>query len=253
MRSFEYLADGHHVDDAGNLISCTYVDFRDPAERSPITTLKKGSSRRHAIPRCGTIRISTPSCYLGRGEGFAGRGAEAHAAPPGANTEPVGEAYFGSNGWICCASIEPATEEEQAAWREAMPNGHDTPLPIRRPRAFARALAAMAAEQASPRGQTVLLRSTVDEQAFCTAHRSQTVYHGPVVYADDPVRRLEGASSDLELLLLLVFLKHTANRARCRTLVSFHLRTASSSSPCSTATASRAASATGSTRPTSRT
>ena len=33
MPSFEYLADGHHVDYAGNLIFCTYVDFRDPAER----------------------------------------------------------------------------------------------------------------------------------------------------------------------------------------------------------------------------
>ena len=50
MRTFEYLADGHHVDDAGSLISCTYVDFRDPAERSPITTLRKASSKRHAIP-----------------------------------------------------------------------------------------------------------------------------------------------------------------------------------------------------------
>ena len=49
---------------------------------------------------------------------------------------------------------------------------------------------------------------------FCTAHRSQTVYHGPVVYADDPYGRLELASSDLELLLLLVFLKHTVHRAQ---------------------------------------
>ena len=35
-------ADGHHVEDAGSLIRCTYVDFRDPAERLPITTLKQG-------------------------------------------------------------------------------------------------------------------------------------------------------------------------------------------------------------------
>ena len=48
-------------------------------------------------------------------------------------------------------------------------------------------------------------------QTLCTAHRSQTVYHGPVVYANDPVERLERASSDLKLLLLLVFLKHAAH------------------------------------------
>ena len=61
MASFEHLAEGHHVDDAGNLIACTYVDFRDPAERSPISTLRKASSKRHAIPGWETIRISKPS------------------------------------------------------------------------------------------------------------------------------------------------------------------------------------------------
>ena len=54
----------------------------------------------------------------------------------------------------------------------------------------------------------------MDNRTFCRAHRSQTVYHGPVVYAEDPYRRLERASSDLELLLLLVFLKDAAHRAQ---------------------------------------
>ena len=69
-------------------------------------------------------------------------------------------------------------------------------------------------EQAGPRGRIVLRRNTVDGRTFCTAHKSQTVYHGPVVYTDDPVRRLEGTSSDLELLLLLVFTKHAAHHAQ---------------------------------------
>ncbi len=80
MASFEYLADGHHVDDAGNLIGCTFVDFRDPAERLPITALRKASSKRHAIPGCETIRISKPACFLGQGEGIAGDGDVHHAA-----------------------------------------------------------------------------------------------------------------------------------------------------------------------------
>ena len=99
MGSFEQLADGHHVDDAGNLIACTYVDFRDPAERLPITALRNASSRRHAIPGCETIRISKPACFLGQGEGVNDSGESHHAA----------------NGWIYCASIEPETAEEQAA------------------------------------------------------------------------------------------------------------------------------------------
>ena len=72
----------------------------------------------------------------------------------------------------------------------------------------------MVAEQAGPRGRTVLLRNTVHGEGFSAAHRSQTVYHGPVVYSDDPYRRLERASSDLELLLLLVFLKDAARRGQ---------------------------------------
>ncbi len=124
-----------------------------------------------------------------------------------------GETHHAANGWIYCASIEPETPEEQAAWRGAMPAGCDAVSPIRRPRAFARALGAMVAEQAGPRGQIVVLRSAVEGRTSSAVHKSQTVYHGPVVYLDDPVQRLEGASSELELLLLLVFLKDAARRA----------------------------------------
>ncbi len=197
MASFEYLADGHHVDDAGNLIACAYVDFRDLAERLPITVLQKASSKRHAIPGCATIRISKPSCFLGQGEGF----------------NDSGESHHGTHGWIYCASIEPETAEERAAWRSLMPAGRDVVSPIRRPREFARALGGMAAEQAGPRGRIMLLRNTVEGRTFGTAHKSQTVYHGPVAYLDNPYRRLESASSELELALLLVFLKHPAHRA----------------------------------------
>ena len=59
-----------------------------------------------------------------------------------------------------------------------------------------------------------MLRSAVDGQVFRTAHRSQTVYHGAVVYLEDPYRRLESASSVLEFNLLLFFLESAAHRAR---------------------------------------
>ena len=71
----------------------------------------------------------------------------------------------------------------------------------------------MAAEQAGPHGRIVVLRNTVNGQTFCTAHKSQTVYHGPVLYLDEQYRRLERASSGLELTLLLVFTKHPVHRA----------------------------------------
>ena len=113
MSGFEYLADGHHVDDAGNRISCAYVDLRDPEERDPVTALQKASSKRHAIPGCETIRISKPSRFLGRGEGIVNGG----------------EAGYGTNGWVYCVSIEPETAAELAAWRAAMPAGYDALSP----------------------------------------------------------------------------------------------------------------------------
>ncbi|MCY4122362.1 MAG: hypothetical protein OXG72_15740 [Acidobacteria bacterium] len=218
MRSFDYCADGHHVDDAGNLIRCAYVDFRDPSERVPITTLSKASSKRHAIPGCETIRLSKPSCFQTRDEGAVGcqlGAASAGDSEAGEGAEPAaGEAHYARNGWIYCTAIDPETAEERAAWRESLPAGYNAVSPIRRPRAFARALGDMAAEQAGPRGAVVLLKSTVEGRPFRTAHVSQTVYHGPVVYADDPCQRLERASSELERRLLPVFLKDAADRAQ---------------------------------------
>ena len=48
LRGVQYLADGHHVDDAGNLIPCSHVDLREPGEQTPITTLQKASPKRYA-------------------------------------------------------------------------------------------------------------------------------------------------------------------------------------------------------------
>lgn len=228
MRSYRLLADGHHVDEAGNLISCTYVDLRDPVQRAPITTLYKASVKRHAVPGCETIRLSKPSCFLGQGEGPRWSGEQVPGAPgvepdgsagdSGAGkanaTGPSDDVHCGTNVWIYCASIEPETPGERAAWRAAMPPGYDAVSPIRRPREFARALGAMTAEQIGPLGRPVLLRNTVDGQAFCTAHKHQRVYHGPVAYSEDPYRRLEKAASALEFALLLVFMKDAAHRAQ---------------------------------------
>ena len=133
MRGFQYLADGHHVDDAGNLIACTYVDFRDPAERAPITTLRKASPKQHAIPSCGMLRILKPSCFRDRGEGLVLCGEEGvdESGPAGASADPEAapavnaasddDTCYGPNGWIYCASIEPETPTERAAWRKATP------------------------------------------------------------------------------------------------------------------------------------
>ena len=201
MGNVQYLADGHHVDEAGNLICCTHVDLRAAAERLPVGALKKVSSRHRAIPGCNPIRIFKPSYFDDQGEGLT-----ASAGAP--------EVESGGHAWVYCAFIEPETPEQQAAWRAAMPAGRAAASPTHRPREFARALGAMVAEQIGRQGRTVLLRSAVGGGVLRTAHRSQAVYHGPVVYADDPCRRQESASSVLELALLRVFMKPAAHRGQ---------------------------------------
>ena len=84
-----------------------------------------------------------------------------------------------------------------------MPAGRDVASPIRRPREFSRAFGAMVVEQAGPRaGRRAAKRGRGPD--VCTAHKSQTVCHGPLAYVDDPYRRLESALSELEFALLLV-------------------------------------------------
>ena len=136
MASFEYLADGHDVDDAGNLIVCTCVDSGSPAERFPITVPRKASSKRHAIPGCETIRISKPSCFLKQGEGLAAGGEYHYGTQAGSTARPSSR--------LLPRSGPRGTRRWQAA--------ADAVSPIRRVRAFARALGAIVAEQAGPRG-----------------------------------------------------------------------------------------------------
>lgn len=255
MHTLKYLAEGYHVDEVGNLIASAFVDLREPVDRSPVGTLRKASTRRHAIRENGTIRISKPLCLLiGKGE----RGAmyvEEDAVHRNTGIEAVDEAYglsvtgvhrdagndrsgsvgarapteivrtersettasgagYSANAWVYCASVEPETEEERVAWWKAMPGERAAYTTIRRPREFARALGGMVAEQVGPRGRVVRLRNTLDGHVSCTEHRCQTVYHGPVVYSEEPGKRLESALSELELMLLPIFMKPAAHRAQ---------------------------------------
>ena len=185
MASFEYLADGHHVDDAGHPRPDRAVPDHRPAEGLV-------EAARHTGLRDDPDLETKLLPPTGR------RTRRRRRVPP--RHERLG-----------LLRVHRAGE---AAWFEAMPAGCGAVSPIRRPRVFARALGAMVAEQAGPRGRIVLLRSTFEGRTFCTHHRSQTVYHGPVVYSEDPRGRLARASLDLELLLLLVFLKDAAMRAQ---------------------------------------
>ena len=115
---------------------------------------------------------------------------------------------FGKNGWIYCTSIAPIDKGEKERWKRAMPDEYDHGFFIYRPRAFARALASMVAEQLGPRGKEVRLENSFGgEHKLRTNHRSQCVFHGPVIYVDDPYEVLASATSKSELMCLPAFVK----------------------------------------------
>ena len=74
------MSEGHHVDHFGNLIWPIYVDFRDPSDRQPVTTLIKGCRDEHAIETSGQILISKPSRFRCFGENLIRDPGEAHAS-----------------------------------------------------------------------------------------------------------------------------------------------------------------------------
>ena len=235
MRSVQHLQTGHYVDEVGHVIICTYVDFRDPTDRCPITSLSKASSKPHAIPGARTVRLSKPCRFVAHGEGplgcleqrpepantAGGMRTSGRAVNTSAPVPPAGDAMklddeclYARNVWIYCTFMEAENPSMRAAWREAMPRKYAAVSTIREPREFARALGAMAAQQVGPHGRVVVMRRTVESEAPLTVHRSQVVYHGPVIYSRTPRQRLDRASSVREFALLLVFMKHAQYRAQ---------------------------------------
>ena len=199
MASFEYLADGHHVDDAGNLIACTFVDFRDPAERLSITALRKASSKRHAIPGCETIRISEARLFPRPGRRDRRRRRRA----------PRREG-------LDLLRIDRAGDG-RGAGRVALVDAGRPRRGLAHPPA-AGVLAGVRARWSSSRparaggSSCCETRSRAGRSPRPTRARRSTTVPSPT--STTPYRRLESASSELEFALLLVFLMETAHRAQ---------------------------------------
>ena len=67
MTGFQ-MNEGFHIDDAGHMISVTFVDLRESTNRIPISTLVKACERRFAIEAYKRIRISKPGLFREFGE-----------------------------------------------------------------------------------------------------------------------------------------------------------------------------------------
>ena len=116
----------------------------------------------------------------------------------------------GRNGWILCASLEPSTPEEWANWHSSLPDAYDHTTTIRSPRTFARTLASMVADQVGARGDPngkFTHYASGPHHAPVTYHPSQKVFHGPVVYVDDPYGYVTEATEMTDRMVRAAFVK----------------------------------------------
>ena len=114
---------------------------------------------------------------------------------------------FAQNCWIYSTAIEPATEQEWRGLWESMPTGYDHVDRVSRPRQFALSLGLIAAEQLGPRGLEFTSTDSFGDGVVYTRAKGQLIIHGPVVYVTDPFSVISSASSNVERVLLPVFVK----------------------------------------------
>ena len=74
------MQEGFLIDDAGHMITTTYVDLRNAPNRTPITTLIKACEKQFAIEGCKRIRISKPTRFREYGENLIRDDGEGYAS-----------------------------------------------------------------------------------------------------------------------------------------------------------------------------
>ena len=58
-----WINEGFILDDAGNMLTTSYIDLRDEGERAAIRSLVKGCKREHALEDGKTVLISKPERF----------------------------------------------------------------------------------------------------------------------------------------------------------------------------------------------
>ena len=197
-----WINEGFVLDDAGNLISTSYVDQRPPESRTTIHTLVKGSRREHALEDAETILVSPVKRFREEGERLIRDEQEGLAEEKTETVKPetpeeaferrrvadLNEATellesgvqvtrrvtsrsvkrsskhvaFGREWWIFSTAIMPETEEEWAAWRATLDPAYDHESRIGQPAKFAQALGRMVTEQLGPQCQDGWLRGSIN-------------------------------------------------------------------------------------------
>ncbi len=242
-----WINEGFILDDAGNLLTTNYIDLRGEGERAPILGLVKGCRREHALEEGETILISKPERFREFGaalirddqEGFAKEewiALEKETPEEAARrraTSDINDALqlvgsrtqhmlrlessrwrtqsknfsYGNDWWIFCASIKPKKIDHEA-WKTSLDSDYDHVSEIGQPGKFAQALARMVAEQIGPLGEEAWISgTTVGDTGARTAHKCQSVIHGPVIYTDRLYDLLSVEDDEVKRLAACLFAK----------------------------------------------
>ena len=249
-----WINEGFVLDDAGNMLTTSYIDLRDEGERTVIRNLVKGCSRKHALEYGETVLISKPERFregwvaliLDEQEGLAKEELvtlEAETPEEAAKrraTADLNDALqlvgssmksvhrveyskrktqsesfsYGKDWWIFCASIRP-DDGDLDAWKATLDEDYDHVSEIGQPAKFAQALARMVTEQIGPLGKDAWCTGTSDGAAGArTKHKNQWVIHGPVVYTDRLYETIVGEEDEVRRMAACLFAKPMTHAAQ---------------------------------------
>ena len=249
-----WINEGFVLDDAGNMLTTSYIDLREEDERTVIRSLVKGCRREHALEDGETVLISKPERFREYGVALIRDEQEGFAREETVTTQPetpeeaakrratsdlndalqlVGSRMksvhriehnrrntqsksfsYGKDWWIFCASIRP-DEKEWDAWRASLDEDYNHVSEIGQPALFAQALARMVTEQIGPSGKDAWLTGTTDGVAGArTKHKSQWVIHGPVVYTDKLYETIISEKDEVRRMAACLFAKPNTHAAQ---------------------------------------
>ena len=239
------VSEGNWLDDADRMLMSKQVDFREPRDRYPVSTLVKLGESQFAPGRLRTIRISKPELFrpgrdpnetraqqstghvddIDQPEGLAQlRAAEVNRAAELVDSrirvtadgmhvsrtrrqKTTTTISLRNHGWIYCTAIEPTSNEEWRDLKAMMPSRYDHTSYIYRPRAFALSLGSMLADQFGIRGGEVRVDARIADLHASNRRGSQTIFHGPVVYEQDKFARYTSPRNEFEAFLGKIFIK----------------------------------------------
>ena len=249
-----WINEGFVLDDAGNMLTTSYIDLRGSEERTVIRSLVKGCKREHALEDGKTLLISKPERFREYGVGLIRDDQEGFAREERARLEGetpeeaaklratadlndalqlVGSTMqsvhrveynrrkiqresfsYGKDWWIFCASIAP-DDTDRDAWMATLDEEYDHVSRIGQPAKFAEALARMVTEQIGPLGKDAWLIGTSHGEAGArTKHKSQWVIHGPVVYTDQLYEMIAGEEDEVRRMAACLFAKPMTHAAQ---------------------------------------